>query len=245
PIGTDAGGEVRAHRRVERELVAGARISHIVRARRLGGSGPAIAVRLAAKICELFPVHYGHFAADVREAIGAAERELRDAADAAPLCRDHDHAVSAAAPVDCGSRGVLEDVDALDAVAVDVAEIDGDWDSVKDVERRIRGRYRADAADADRICGARLEAARRDVNARDATLDGVEWIGGHYLVNVLGFERRNGASDLAAALLTVSDRDHASQLHGLGGEDKIERHTLSRRDSDGKRDWRVSDQARL
>ena len=64
-------------------------------------------------------------------------------------------------------------------------------------------------------------------------------------MNVLGLERRNRASDLAAALLTVSDRDHASQLHGLRGENKIECPTLSRHDSDGKRDWRVSDQARL
>ena len=64
-------------------------------------------------------------------------------------------------------------------------------------------------------------------------------------MNVIGFERRHRTSHFAATLLAVSDRDHAAELHGLHGEGKVERHTLSLGDGDRERDRRITDQTRL
>src|SRR4030095_16864304 len=69
PVGVDASGEVRAHLRIERELVARRWIRHVGGAGSLRLCVTAVSVRFAPEVCELLPVHHRPLPADLRNAV--------------------------------------------------------------------------------------------------------------------------------------------------------------------------------
>ena len=174
-----------------------------------------------------------------------------------PLSRfrgDQHHAVGGVRPVDRGGRGVLEHRDALDVPRIQ--EVEGvaagreaparagaQRHAIQDVERLAARVHRRLTADADRETVPRTVVVH-DLDARDLVLDQLLWAEDRAGVEVLGRDLRDGAGDVARALLTIADDHDLGQAHRLGPQGEIDDDRVAPHDGDRLRRRRVSDHSR-
>ena len=152
-------------------------------------------------------------------------RPLRLACDAL-LGRDDNHAVRRVGAVQGGRRGTAHDLDVLDLLGIEVAHAAGegtahahrrrtrralDANAVDEVDRVVRQRHRARAANADAHARAGLRGAE-DGHARGAIAEQVTDAGdGERLREVGRRHLRDGVADFHTPLVTGGGRHDRAQ----------------------------------
>ena len=122
---------------------------------------------------------------------------------------DEDHSVCGTGSIDGGSRGILDDGDALDIVGVDPVKLsDGSVDEHQRAGAVDGGR----STDVERAYATRVTGRCADVQSRDRTLEHVGKVVGDPVLEVVCGHRGDGTRQVDLLLDAVAD-DHRLVQH--------------------------------
>ena len=127
------------------------------------------------------------------------------------LGRHHNDAVAPTSAVDCRGGRVLEDVEALDVVGIDEAQVGAD-DAVDHDQGCVARRQGITAADADAQLRVGLRVGGLDLHPGYASRERLVRPLDRIRLDVRGVHRGDGPGEVLLALRAVADRDHRIQL---------------------------------
>ena len=126
---------------------------------------------------------------------------------------DEDDAIGASCTIDSLSGSVLEHLHALDVVLVEKVDVGTHRHAVDDIER-VRAVDGADASDDDTWCGARSTAVGH-LHTIDLALQSVHDVASSEFVELIAFDSRDGAGQIAFLGDTITDDHHLVEVRGI------------------------------